>query len=300
MLSRAAVLFALAGASFATPLCTKKCQDAAPKSFEVVGAGLDGNAPDFDNAPDVNGRYVLDSANTAGPDPDRFPQYIAEFKTPIPYVIIYAKDTSGSGLRGWVLCVMPASDQCNAVYFVADPHGQEGPPANNWQALPVRTEGSVHYFRPAPHLNYGGLSTVGTMLLAVIVVGVVGVGIGLVAAHQKKQRRIRDALAANPPPPAGSLQRHQPEASTAPLLPPAHVASPPAYGAVSQQSGRGGSQMTIENLLTDAKLSQYATAFNEAGCVEVDDIHDMADDDLQGIGLKGPEIKRLRRKVGAA
>merc|ERR1712146_8312 len=151
-----------------------------------------------------------------------------------------------------------------------------------------------------PHLNYGGLSTVGTILLAVTVVGVVGVGIALVATHQKKQRRIRDALAANPPPPASSLQRHQPEASTAPLLPPAHahLASPPAYGAVSQQSGRGGSRMTIENLLTEAKLSQYATAFNEAGCVEVDDIHDLADDDLQGIGLKGPEIKRLRRKVG--
>ena len=94
LLSRAAAVLVLADASFAThtPACNDACQEAAPKSFEVVGAGLDGSCGWSDAAagipaicPDVNGRYTLDLTNTAAcafhacePDPDEFPQYIAD------------------------------------------------------------------------------------------------------------------------------------------------------------------------------------------------------------------------------
>lgn len=324
LLSRAAAVLVLADASFAThtPACNDACQEAAPKSFEVVGAGLDGSCGWSDAAagipaicPDVNGRYTLDLTNTAAcafhacePDPDEFPQYIADFDTGTPgdLVIVYGQD-KGSGLFGWVLSVMAASDQANILYFVTDLHGQEGPPANNWQVAPGMPELISQAARPAPHLDYGGpgLSTVSTVLIVCAVVGV-GVVAALVATYQKKQRRIRDGVSAHAPPPAGSVQRHQPKALAAPLLPPAHAAPPPAptqapmYGAAAQHGARRGGPRTIETLLEEAKLSQYATAFAEAGCVEVDDIHDLADDDLKGIGLKGPELKRLRRKAGVA
>jgi hypothetical protein len=328
LLSRAAAVLVLADASFAThtPACNDACQEAAPKSFEVVGAGLDGSCISDTSAsqgcPDINGRYTLDPDGLAAAwpfmpasDPDDFPVYVADFDTGIPddLVIVYGNIeslTSGSGLPGWMLLRNggPRTDLPNILYFVADPHGQNGPPANNWQLNPAMPERSSQAARPAPHLDYGGpgLSTVSTALIICAVVGV-GVVAALVATYQKKQRRIRDGVSAHAPPPASFVQRHQPKALAAPLLPPAHVAPPPAptqapmYGAAAQHgAGCSGGPRTIVTLLEEAKLSQYATAFAEAGCVEVDDIHDLADDDLKGIGLKGPELKRLRRKAGVA
>ena len=54
-------------------------------------------------------------------------------------------------------------------------------------------------------------------------------------------------------------------------------------------------EISLNHLLTEAKLTQYEAVLNEAGLVEVDDIVGAEDSEMLGHGLKMAEVKRLRR-----
>ena len=50
-------------------------------------------------------------------------------------------------------------------------------------------------------------------------------------------------------------------------------------------------------LLSGANLSQYEAQFSALGASEPSDLADMEDAELAAMGIKGLDIKRLRRKV---
>jgi hypothetical protein len=50
-------------------------------------------------------------------------------------------------------------------------------------------------------------------------------------------------------------------------------------------------------LLARVKLERFAAALQEEGYVFVDDLADAEDGDLAALGLKKPEVKRLRKAL---
>ena len=54
---------------------------------------------------------------------------------------------------------------------------------------------------------------------------------------------------------------------------------------------------SLEAVLNEAHLNQYAQALREAGCVEAADLRDMDDDDFVSCGMKPIEIQRLKRII---
>jgi hypothetical protein len=78
-----------------------------------------------------------------------------------------------------------------------------------------------------------------------------------------------------------------------PVPPPTDDNSPAQTAAATELFGRE----TMTNLLSVAKLQQYAPALRELGCVEVADLADLEESDMMEIGMKKIEIKRLLRNV---
>ena len=64
-----------------------------------------------------------------------------------------------------------------------------------------------------------------------------------------------------------------------------------------QQYAPTVSVLSLEAVLNEAHLNQYAQALREAGCVEAADLRDMDYDDFVSCGMKRIEILRLKRTI---